>query len=110
MTISWADVRNPRWANAEGTAIDCEVVFSHLGRRMPDGVWEPEWVPFLATSYDVEAHGVALFIALSKGLWGEVAPYVPPPPQPKKTIREKLLERFSKEELAELKKMLKEPD
>lgn len=107
-TISFADIRNPKYASPDGSKIDCEVVFSHLGRRGAGGVWEPEWVPFTASLHDCEAHGVAIFTSLAKGEWGEVAVFVPRPAPAPKSPRERLLERFSAEELAELKKLVKE--
>ena len=60
------NTRNAVWANAEQTAIDCEIEHPRLG-----------WIPFTASSDDVEEHGREVFAALSKG---NVAEYVPPPP------------------------------
>ena len=37
-----------------------------------------EELPFLATSFDPEPHGVDLFNRAKAGEFGEVAPYVPP--------------------------------
>jgi hypothetical protein len=58
--------KDPSWANAEHTLIDCEINHSTYG-----------WIPFTASPDDVEAHGREVFATLSKG---EVAEYVPPPP------------------------------
>ena len=46
-----------------------------------------EELPFNATSYDVEPHGIELFNRAKSGEFGEIAPYVPPPepPQPEST-------------------------
>jgi hypothetical protein len=57
--------KNPVWANAEHTMIDCEINHPTYG-----------WIPFTASPDDVEAHGREVFAALSKG---DVAEYVPPP-------------------------------
>jgi hypothetical protein len=59
-------VKNPVWANAEQTLIDCEINHPTYG-----------WIPFTASPDDVEAHGRDIFAALAKGV---VAQYVPPPP------------------------------
>jgi hypothetical protein len=58
--------KDPRWADAEHTMIDCEIYHPTFG-----------WIPFTASPDDVEAHGREVFAALSKG---DVAEYVPPPP------------------------------
>jgi hypothetical protein len=58
--------RNPRWANAERTVIDCEIEHERLG-----------WLPFSASAADGEQDGRNLFAELSKG---RVAPFVPPAP------------------------------
>ena len=58
-------IRNPIWANANHSMIDCEIEHPQYG-----------WIPFTASPDDVEAHGREVFAALSKG---DVAEYVPPP-------------------------------
>jgi hypothetical protein len=63
------DVKNPIYADATGQAINCDVKFDTL----------PMYVPFTATSYDVEPHGRELYAQLEAGQWGPIAPYVPPP-------------------------------
>jgi hypothetical protein len=69
---------NPIWFNAEQTAINLEVQFEEFANEV---------MPFLATSYDIEPHGVDLFNRAKAGEFGTVAPYVPPPEpiQPKTT-------------------------
>ena len=57
--------KDPVWANAEHTMIDCEINHPTYG-----------WIPFTASLDDVEAHGREVFTALSKG---DAAEYVPPP-------------------------------
>jgi hypothetical protein len=66
---------NPRWVNAEKTAIDCDITTSQFGDKV---------LPFTASSYDVEAHGRAIFAALVAGEYGPIAEYEPPlePAQP----------------------------
>lgn len=54
--------RNPVWANAEQTMIDCKIEHPSFG-----------WIPFTASPTDVELHGREIFAALAAG---EVGPYV----------------------------------
>jgi hypothetical protein len=61
---------SPRWANAEQTAIDCEITTSQFG---------PEVLPFTANQNDVAAHGRAMFADLVAGKYGPIAEYIPPP-------------------------------
>jgi hypothetical protein len=61
---------NPCWANAEQTAIDCEITTSQFG---------DEVLPFTAASNDVETHGRAIFADIVAGTYGPIAEYVPPP-------------------------------
>ena len=63
------DVKNPIYADATGQAINCNVKFDTI----------PEYLPFTATSYDPEPYGRELYNQLVAGVWGPVAPYVPPP-------------------------------
>jgi hypothetical protein len=60
---------NPRWANAEHTAIDCEITTSQFG---------DEVLPFTASSTDCEPHGRAIFADLVAGAYGAIADYIPP--------------------------------
>jgi len=61
---------NPIWFNAEQTAINLEVQFEEFPNEI---------MPFLATSYDCEPHGVDIFNRAKAGEFGTVAPYVAPP-------------------------------
>lgn len=63
MNLKYA--KNPRWVNAEHTAIDCEIEHPQYG-----------WIPFTASPDDVEQHGREIFAQLSQGV---VADYVPTP-------------------------------
>lgn len=67
-------LKNPVWANAEHTMIDCVITTSQFG---------DEELPFTSAANDVEPHGRAIFEALVNGQWGAIAEYVaPPPPKP----------------------------
>lgn len=71
MSEFYTQVKNPKWANVEHTAIDCEVIFNHF----PD-----EWLPFTANPDDVMPYSKEIFDECVAGKYGEVAEYVPPPP------------------------------
>jgi hypothetical protein len=73
MHSTLTSLKNPRWANAENTMIDCEITTSQFG---------DEVLPFTASSTDVEAHGRAIFAAIVAGNYGEIAQYIPVPVQP----------------------------
>ena len=62
-------VKNPRWANAEHSFIECEITTSQFG---------DEVLPFTANPKDPEAHGRAIFADLIAGKYGAIAEYVPP--------------------------------
>jgi hypothetical protein len=64
------NVNDPIYVTATGNAINCNVLFEG----------NTEYLPFTATSYDVEPYGVALYDQLIAGDWGPVSPYIPPPP------------------------------
>lgn len=70
--------KNPVWFNAEQTAINLEVQFEEFPNEV---------MPFLATSYDTEPHGVDLFNRAKAGEFGEIGVYIPPtePVQPTTT-------------------------
>lgn len=64
-------VRNPRWANAQQTAIVVEAVFPWLE--------ELGFIPFSATATDTTEHTIAIFNGAIKGDFGVIKPYEPPP-------------------------------
>ena len=64
--MKYWNIANPRYANPEKTAMDCEVVFGAP-------------VPFSANRDDTEEHGRAIFAACVAGEHGEVAEFIPPP-------------------------------
>jgi hypothetical protein len=65
-TLKYA--KNPIWNNATGNAIYLTVRFEEIN----------EDLPFLATSYDSEPHGVDLYNRAKAGEFGVIAPYVAP--------------------------------
>ena len=65
------NVKNPIYANADGTAINCDVKFDTMA----------DYVPFTATLNDPEEYGRQLYANLQAGVYGPISPYVPPPPQ-----------------------------
>jgi hypothetical protein len=72
MQSQLTSLTNPRWANAEQTMIDCEITTSQFS---------DEVLPFTANATDVEPHGRAIFADIVAGAYGEIAEYVPPPPE-----------------------------
>ena len=82
-------VRNPQWANENGTAINCLVRTNTLHQE----------VPFTASPYDSEAHGRETFARCLAGEFGEIAPMGPKlselsPLQPEPSAKYLRLERF----------------
>lgn len=70
MNAQLTALKNPRWANAEHTLINCEITVSQYG---------DEVLPFTADKNDCETHGREIFEALVAGVYGPIAAYVPPP-------------------------------
>jgi len=69
--MDYKQVKNPIWANAEHTVINCEVDFDDL---------KEEFVPFSADLIDTYAHTKQIFNECVEGKWGTVAefkPYIP---------------------------------
>jgi hypothetical protein len=73
MSEFYSQVKNPVWANAEHTRIDCEVNFNHL----PE-----EFVPFTADPTDVMEYSKTIFDECVAGNYGAIGEYVAPPPRP----------------------------
>ena len=69
MNSQITSLKNPIWANAESTAIDCEITTSQFG---------DEILPFTASQNDTEQHGRDLFAKLVAGDFGPISPYVEP--------------------------------
>lgn len=71
LTLQYA--KNPVYSSSDGNEIALIVKWEEF----------PEEMPFNATSYDIEAYGVDLYLRAKSGEFGEIAPYVPPlPPEP----------------------------
>jgi len=76
--MKYSAVRNCKWANAEHSSIECEVIF--------DDITSEEWTPFGANPNDHYEHGREIFAKAVAGEFGEVAEYVAPPPPLKKLV------------------------
>jgi len=63
------DAKNPVWADAKNTAINCEAKTEAYG-----------WIPFTANPLDSEPYGVQLWEDLNAGKYGTIAPYATPIP------------------------------
>lgn len=89
--MNYTNVKNPQWANADHTAINCDVDFDDL---------REEFVPFTAVAEGDYAHSHEIFARCVAGDFGDIAEYVAPlvpeyvtPPQPtKEELLAKLLE------------------
>jgi hypothetical protein len=84
MSEFYSQVKNPVWANAEHTAIDCEVNFNHLS---------DEFVPFTSVATDVMEYSKTIFDECVAGNYGPIGEYVAPPapaPAPAPTKEELL--------------------
>lgn len=66
--MKYSAVKNPKWANAEHTMIDCEVNFDAL---------VDEFVPFTALRSGDLAHGHEIFARCAAGEFGVVQEYQP---------------------------------
>lgn len=78
--MKYSNVRNPKWVNAEHTALECEVLF--------DDVTSEEWSPFGASPNDPYPHGREIHARIIAGEFGEIAEYVPPPAPKAKIVLE----------------------
>ena len=70
MQTTLTSLKNPIWANAEHTAIDCLITTSQFGAEV---------LPFTADQNDAAEFGRAIFADLIGGKYGEINEYVPPP-------------------------------
>lgn len=69
--MNYKKVKNPIWANAEHTVINCEVDFDDL---------KEEFVPFSADLIDQYEHTKQIFNECVEGKWGDIKefePYIP---------------------------------
>ena len=89
--MKYTQVFNPQWANAQHTAINCEVDFDDI---------REELVPFTAVASGDYEHSHQIFAECLSGQYGEIAEYVappvveytPPPAPTKEELMAKLLE------------------
>ena len=70
LTFQYA--KDPVYGNAQNTFINLIVKFEEM----------PDELPFCATPNDPEEYGREIYANAKAGLYGEVAPYVPPPEPP----------------------------
>lgn len=68
--MKYTQVLNPQWANAEHTAINCDVDFDDLNEAL---------VPFTAVASGDYPHSHQIFAECVAGQYGEIAEYVAPP-------------------------------
>jgi hypothetical protein len=68
--MKYTQVFNPQWANAEHTAINCQVDFDDL---------REELVPFTAVASGDYEHSHKIFAECVAGQYGEIVEYVAPP-------------------------------
>ena len=71
--MKYTQVLNLQWANAEHTAINCNVNFDDLSEEL---------VPFTAVASGDYEHSHKIFAECVAGQYGEIAEYVAPPPVP----------------------------
>lgn len=70
--MNYTNVKNPQWTNENHTVIDCEVLFDEFA---------PNFVPFTANPSDTSnPNSKQIYDECANGVWGEVLPYIPPPP------------------------------
>ena len=72
--MNYSSVRNLVWVNPEQTMFNCTVDF--------EGVGEVEFSCSVSDSVD---HAQEIWAKAMAGEFGEIAAYVPPPPQPEST-------------------------
>lgn len=82
--MKYSQVKNPKWANAQHTVIECEVDF--------DDIPEEDWTPFGAVASGDRDYTHQIFAECAEGKWGPIAEYVPPPP-PKPFVPESITRR-----------------
>jgi len=72
MFLSYTDVVNPRWGDAEHTELIVDVNFNHLPEDL---------VPFNAAPHDNTEHGPKIYADVMAGMYGPIADFVPEPEQ-----------------------------
>jgi hypothetical protein len=70
--MKYNNVKNPIWADAEHTIINCDVDFDDL---------QEEYVPFTANPNDISnPSSKQIYDECVAGVYGTIAEYIPPPP------------------------------
>lgn len=99
------DIKDPQWANAEKTLINCLVNFDHLAE---------DYVPFTASETDVEEHGREIYALCLAEKFGKVGEFMPPPPFTDdqkavimRTVRDELLKESDWTQLPDVPQALK---
>ena len=83
MSQFYTQVKNPKWANTEHSAIDCQVNFSHLNE---------EFVPFTANPTDSMEYSKTIFDECIANQYGEISEYVAQPVvEPTSPTKEELM-------------------
>jgi hypothetical protein len=77
--MSYTQIKNPQWANAEHTLINCEVDFDDLAQ---------EFVPFTAVVSGDYEYTHQIFAECVAGNYGNIAEYVAPAPNPEIVAKE----------------------
>jgi hypothetical protein len=77
VTMKYADVKNLKWANAEQTTIEGDVIFPAISGQH---------IPFSAVASGDAAHTHEIFARCLAGDFGAIAPYVVPTPDPAETL------------------------
>jgi hypothetical protein len=72
MSLTVVSARDPKYVQADEQAIELIVQFAEIAEELP----------FNAMPTDSMPYGVELFNNAKAGLYGPVAPYVPPPTEP----------------------------
>jgi hypothetical protein len=76
--MKYKKVLNPKWANAEHTAINCDVDFEGLNDDL---------ISFTAVALGDYEHSHKIFSECLNGNYGAIAEYVPPPPPTAEQIK-----------------------
>ena len=61
------DVKNPHYISEGFNQITCDVLFEGVG----------DYIPYTATDYDTEEHGIKLYNDLKSGVFGDIKPFIP---------------------------------
>ena len=84
MKCKLIDAKNPIWDNAEQTHVNVEAKWEHIK--------DLGYLPFSATSTDLEEHGVDLFNRCVAGEFGSIGEYIAPVIIEEEIIEEEIIE------------------